>query len=254
MNDLLRLQSELQRHLLGEASAIAAHIADGPGIHAARRLGIYHHAYRARLAETLADTFGHLLRYLGPDTFDADARAFVETHPSCRPSLRWYGESFPAWLAARHPADGEIGELALLDWTLRAAFDGPDAAPLGLAALSADPPDVWTQRPLRLHPTSARLTLRFNALALWQALDDDRPPPPAAPLPAPGALLVWRRGEQPHFRSLGAAEALALDRVAGGASFEGVCAALAAAFPGADTVATAGTLLRRWIDEELLVA
>lgn len=254
MSGLLRLQSELQRHLLGDASPIAEAIADGPGIDVARRLGIYHHAYRARLVETLADTFGHLLRYLGEDRFDADARAFVDRHPSCRPSLRWYGESFPAWLAARHPDDGEIGELAGLDWSLRAAFDGPDAAPLSLASLAAEPPELWTQRPLRLHPTSMRLTLQFNAIALWQALDDDRPPPPAARLPAPGALLVWRRGEQPHFRSLGATEALALDRVAGGASFDAVCAALADAFPDADTVAAAGSLLRRWIDEELLVA
>ena len=58
-------------------------------------------------------------------------------------------------------------------------------------------------------------------------------------------MLVWRRGEQPHFRSLAPIEAAALDLVARGRSFGEACAALAAAFPEADIAVEAGTMLRR---------
>ena len=252
MSGLLRLQADFQQHLLGAPSAIADAVTPGGGIDVARRLQIYHHAYRARLVETLADTFGHTARYLGEDWFEADAGAYVETHASTRPSLRDYGGDFPAWLQDRHPQDGDIGELAAIDWALRRAFDGPDAPVLGLADLAALPPEAWATLGLQLQPTASMMTLHFNSLALWQALDADQTPPAAAALAAPGTLLVWRRALQPHFRSLGAVEVLALQRVLAGDSFDRVCRALADHFVDQDTAAEAGTLLRRWVDDGLL--
>lgn len=252
MSALLRLQAEFQHHLLGAPSTIADTVAPGRGIGVARRLQIYHHAYRARLVETLADTFGHTARYLGEDWFETDAGAYVETHPSTRPSLRDYGSDFPAWLQDRHPQDGDIGELAAIDWALRRAFDGPDATVLGLADLAALAPEAWATLGLQLQPTAMMLTLHFNSLALWQALDADQAPPLATPLATPGALLVWRRDLQPHFRSLSAVEALALQRLMAGDSFEGVCRTLAERFVDQDAAAEAGTLLRRWVDDGLL--
>ncbi|MBT9488559.1 MAG: putative DNA-binding domain-containing protein [Rubrivivax sp.] len=254
MSALLALQTALQQHVLDAAEGIRAAIAPGPGIAVDRRLQIYHHAYRARLVETLADTFGHTASYLGGDWFEADARAFIETHPSTRASLRWYGADFAAWLQQRHPQDGDIGELAALDWALRRAFDGPDAPVPTLAHLATLPPEAWATLGFALQPTAERLTLHFNTLAIWQALDGDSTPPTAAPLAAPGALLVWRRDLQPHFRTLGPVEALALTHLAAGDSFAATCATLAEAFVAEDTAAQAGALLRRWIDEGLLAS
>lgn len=252
MSGLLALQDALQQHLLDSGDAIHPAIAAGPGIPVERRLQIYHHAYRARLVETLADSFGHTASYLGEAWFEADARAYIETHPSTRCSLRWYGADFPAWLQQRHPQDGDIAELAALDWALRRAFDGPDAPVLTLADLAGLPPEAWARLGFHLQPTAERLTLHFNSLAIWQALDSEDTPPPAAPLAAPGALLVWRRDLQPHFRTLAQVEALALSQLAAGESFAATCAALADTFPAEDTAAQAGTLLRRWTDEGLL--
>lgn len=254
MSALLALQTALQQHVLDAADGVRDRIVAGPGIGVERRLQIYHHAYRARLVETLADTFGHTASYLGEDWFGADAQAYIETHPSTRASLRWYGADFPAWLQQRHPQDGDIGELAALDWALRRAFDGPDAPVLTLADLGALPPEAWATLGFALQPTAERLTLHFNTLAIWQALDGDSTPPTAAPLAAPGALLVWRRDLQPHFRTLGPVEALALTQLAAGTSFAATCAALAADFPAEDAATQAGALLRRWIDDGLLAS
>lgn len=251
---LLALQSSLQAHLLAGDDAIESAIASGHGIAVRERLAIYHHAYRARLASALRDTFGHTAAYLGDDWFDADAAAYVQSNPSTAASLNDYGAGFPAWLLERHACDADIGELAALDWALRRAFDGADAPPLPLAALAALAPEAWGRIGFTFVPTCARLTFTHNTLALWHALDQQQTPPHAQRLDAPSAVLVWRLRHQPHFRSLGAFEASALNPLQQGASFAAMCEQLAATFPHSDVPLEAGALLRRWIDEQLLAA
>lgn len=250
---LEQLQAQLQRHLLENDGSIIAAIVPG-GIGVARRLHIYHHAYRARLQDTLRDTFGHTAAYLGPEWFDADTLAYVEGHPSRRDSLRWYGEQLPAWLQARHPQDGDIGELAAIDWALRHAFDGPNAEVLGLSALAAVAPEAWPRVRFVAHPTAHRMRLRFNTLAIWHAIDEERNPPAAQRLARPLELLLWRVGHEPHFRSLGAFEASALDGLLASQSFAALCEHLAGQYPEAEIVSEVGALLRRWVDESLLSA
>ena len=253
LQSLQSLQQHFQQHVLGHTSEIAGAVAGG-GIGVPRRLAIYHHAYRARLRDTLRDSFGHTASYVGDECFDAAALDHIEHHPSTDASLRWYGASFPGWLAQRFADAGEIGELARLDWALRCAFDGADAEVLTLDALGALPADAWAHIGFVFQPTFARLRLHFNTLALWQALDDDRAPPPALALAEPGELLVWRRGHEPHFRSLGALEAAALDHLHAGLSFAATCERLGERFDGCNVAVEAGTLLRRWVDEALLSA
>jgi hypothetical protein len=249
------LQSAFQRYLLGEddqGGEVAAEIATGRGIGVARRLGIYHHAYRARLVDALRDSHGHLAAYLGDDWFGRDALAFVAEHPSTHDSLRWYGAAFASWLHERHPQDRDIAELAALDWALRHAFDGPDAPAATLAELARVAPADWDGVVLAFQPTYARLQFAFNTIALWQALDHDEAPPPAEALAQPTQVLVWRRGSSPHFRSIDTFEAAALDGLHEGTSFAATCESLALAFPATDVAAGMGRLLRRWIDEGLL--
>lgn len=254
MRGLLALQTAFQAHVLDSDPAVAESIAARHGIPTQQRLLIYHHAYRARLVDALRDSFGHTAIYLGEEWFDADALAFVQTHPSTYANLNDYGAGFAAWLLERHPRDPDIGELAALDWTLRRAFDGADSAALGVADLATIAPTAWARVGFSLVPTAALLALTCNTIALWHALDQQQPPPRAEPLAEPGAALVWRRGQQPHFRSLGAMESHALIGLQEGLSFAAVCERLAADFPQVDAAAEAGTLLRRWIYEELLCA
>ena len=251
---LLALQSAFQSHLLGSDAAIDAAITAGRGIAVQRRLGIYHHAYRARLEGALRDTFSHTATYLGEEWFDADALAFVQSHPSAESSLNSYGAGFAAWLLARHPRDADIGELAALDWALRRAFDGADATPLDLASLAGVAPDAWQRIGFTFVPTMTRLPMTQNTLVLWHALDQNETPPRAQTLAEPSDVLVWRRGQQPHFRSLAAFESQALTALHRGQSFAAVCEHLAEAFAPLDVSVEAGRLLRRWIDEALLCA
>lgn len=246
------LQAAFQRHLLGQASDFASAVRPGGAIDVARRLGIYHHAYRARLVEALRDVHGHTWRWLGDEAFDTLARVYVEGHPSTQGNLRWYGEDFPDWLARACPEDGEVGELAALDATLRRAFDAADAPVLGLAALAELPPEDWARVTLLWQPACQRLALRHNTLALWHAIDQDGTPPPVQALGEPLQVLVWRVGAQPHFRSLDAVEAEAIDRARAGAGFAAVCEALAARLPPGEAAPRCGALLRRWVEDGAL--
>lgn len=250
---LARTQLALQRHVLGQADDACCGVLDGPGI-GRRGLEIYRAAYRARLAEAMRDTFGHTAAWLGDEAFDARALAYIEEHPSANRNLRWYGEAFPGWLARRFLETPALAELAAIDWALRRAFDGPDSIALRLEDMAAVEPDDWPAARLVLQPTSARLRLESNAIALWHAIDGGEAAPRAGRLAAPIGLLVWRRGLQPHFRSLGPFEEAALALVAGGATFGVACDALAAQFPSLDISREAGTLLRRWVDDEVLAA
>ena len=133
------------------------------------------------------------------------------------------------------------------------SFDGPSRDHLlGLDELAALPAEDWARVGLEFQPSCQRLRLQHNTLAIWQAIDQDGTPPQASRLDQPTELLVWRRGLQPHFRSLGPLEAGAIDRLLTGDGFAATCTALVAEFPDAPIVNETGALLRRWIEEELL--
>jgi hypothetical protein len=251
--DLRAWQQAFQAHVLEGDLAVAGWVRQG-GIGVQRRIAIYHNAYRQRLLAALRDTFGHTLRYMGDEWFDAAARHHIERNPSQHASLRDYGGGFEQTLAHLHPDMRELPELACLDRTLRHAFDGADAVPLTLAELGAVKPDQWGHLGFVFHPTVSRHQLHHNTLAIWQALDDEQDPPPALPLARPGELLVWRRGDKPHFRSLQAREAAALDELVKGVPFAETAQRLAAAGDNTNLTAELGVLLRRWVDDELLVA
>jgi hypothetical protein len=247
---LAATQHDFQQYLFDAASDIAPQIRSGGRIPVEKRLGIYHNAYRVRLVDTLRDTYEKTWAYLGDTLFDACALAYVEAHPPAHRSLRDYGATLPKALAERFPGDPDIAELARMDGLLRQVFDGPDAVALPLEALASLSADDWETLGFAFVPTLALSPLRFNTPAIWSALDRGETPPAAAPLPAPAALCVWRRGWQPHFRSVDETEWAALERLREGARFADVCQTLH------DTRVDASTLiaryLRSWLTEGLV--
>ncbi|OGA80688.1 MAG: hypothetical protein A2Z90_16300 [Burkholderiales bacterium GWA2_64_37] len=188
------------------------------------RLPIYHHAYRARLAEVLADTYAKTCLYMGSDTFEAHARDYAVAHPPRTRSLNRYGEGLVGTLRAAYPDNPELHELAQLDWDLRTRFDSADVPALAPAAAQAS--DTWTTRPGVLHPSALLRAITTNVVGVWNAIHTDDDVPEAVALPAPATLLVWRKGHQPHFRTRDAAEAAWVQALHAGASVHDACAAL----------------------------
>jgi hypothetical protein len=228
------------------------------------RLGVYRHAYRARLAEALADNFEILALALGDEAFAALADAYITAHPSTRPSIRWFGHRLAEFMAGAvahddslvpHPA---FVDLARMDWALRAAFDAADAPALGREALAGRAPQDFAALRFVAHPSVQQVALDWAIEAAWRALREHDPASggePELPPPEhrPHALLVWRRGLDTVWRSLDDAEAALLASLTAGEHFSRVCERAAAIEAGdVDPATRAATALAQWLDEGLI--
>lgn len=244
--------SELARVLAGFHAAVtgAAPLADaralieddGDGL---ARLRVYAHAYTARIAGVLVADYPKLealtgrVRALTPD--------YLRAHPPAHPSLREVGRDLAGFLAVRGEPP-HLVELARLERARLEAFDGGrDVTPLGRDDLARLAPEDFPGLRLALVPSAQLVALAWNADELWDALEEDRPPP--TPRPLARAVLVWRREVTVVHRTLEADEAPVLTALAAGASFAAACEPLAAQ-PAADERAV--SLLLRWLDAGVL--
>jgi hypothetical protein len=252
---LRELQRDLQRHLLGETSAVTAAIVDAPPLPAKDRLAIYRNAYQIRLIDALHETYPVLHGLLGDEAWVEMGEAYVAAHPSVFRSIRWYGRDVALFLSQSSPyADAPIlAEVALLEWTLAEVFDSADADPLKREALAAVEPDAWGSISLDFHPSLRRLSLSWNTAAVWKSMSlDESPPPPelaASPLP----WLLWRQNLQNYFRSLNPVESAALDAAQAGRNFAQICESLSALIPEEEIPAAAASLLGAWADSGIIV-
>lgn len=250
---LRAVQVAFHDHLHDLPSDIAQQVVEGGRIGVDHRLHIYHNAYRMRLLESLQDSFGKTWAYLGDSAFESAALAFIAATTSSYRNLRWYGDAFPRWLADSFPDDGDIAELAEIDWQLRRAFDGPNADPLSPADLAGLAAEDWETLGFRFAPTLCLLPVRYNTVGIWHALDDEQVPPATERLSEPTWLLIWRKEWQPHFRTIRTVEHAALSRLLDGAPFADVCTALSQQFSDEEAAAVAAQSLGAWLQDEMIV-
>ncbi|OEE87084.1 DUF2063 domain-containing protein [Enterovibrio norvegicus FF-162] len=250
---LLDIQNSFQRVVLDEQCADANWVnQSAQRLPSKERLAIYHNAYRVRLIDVLRDTFGHTVTYLGDDWFNQLTARYVQNHTSIYNNIGLYGEEFPQYLAEQLAADLEVAELANLDWTLRRAFDGTDSAIMTLEHLQHIASDNPENGSLRAVPTLSIITLHFNTLDIWHAIDQDGTPPTVEPLPQPVDVLIWRKGHSPHFRSLSPIESEAISYVRAGETLNDIGAKLIENYPDEDVSTQFGHMLLRWINDEVL--
>jgi hypothetical protein len=216
-------------------------------------LGVYRHAYVARLVEVLRGAYPLLARYMGDFAFEAMARSYVALYPSRYPNARWYASDVPELLAREEFAHAPVlREIALIERQLDLAFDAVDAPVLDLAALAAFPPEAWGGLIFDPHPSAALLTLGSNAFEIWQHLKNEDPAPDALILPAPQTYLVWRREGVPSIRRLEGEERMLWIEAERGKTFGGL-AEMAATFDAPDTAALrVAQYLHGWLTAGLL--
>jgi len=253
VQSLSNLQVAFHDHLLNRPSTIAEEVVDGGRITIEHRLHIYHNAYRARLLENLQDAYEKTWAYIGDEAFEETALAYIEATPPNNRNLRWYGATFPDWLASQFAEDGDIAELAVLDWQLRQAFDAPNAMPLKADALAGLASGDWETIGFRFTPTMHISPLRYNSVGIWHAIDQEQTPPSSEMLSESNWLLIWRKGWKPHFRTISAVENAALVQLQQGTPFAEVCTALIDQFSDSEAAIVAAESLHNWLNDELLV-
>jgi hypothetical protein len=250
------LQRELQRHLLGESSAIEPEIIDAPPLEVAARLGIYRNAYQVRLIEALHEVYPVLHALLGDEVFYALGESYVAAHPSPFRSIRWYGGQMSEYLSLNAPFDEQpiLSEIARLEWILSEVFDSPDAKTLDRAALTSLAPEDWEGLRLGFQPGLRLLTLRFNTAAVWQAMTREEEPPAPQSSEHPVPWIIWRQDFKNYFRSLDAAETALIEAARAGASFAELCEILGDWLPDEEVPLAAANYLNTWVGSGLISA
>lgn len=242
-------QRQLADYVLARSEDdVTPHLRATPDVDVSRRLGIYKNAYRARLAEVLADTYAKTVLYMGSEPFDRHARDYAVECPPLTRSLSRYGAGFAAYLRRVYPDHPELSALAQLDWELRACFDGPDVRALDAAAVATDRESAWMSRSNALHPSLALREISTNTVAVWRAIDADVEVPEAVNLPAPVTLAVWRKRLQPHFKTLETGEAVFIRMMMQGHSVADVASALEGTAHLVDPMTLARWLSEWWED------
>lgn len=248
---LAELQRRFQAGILSAIGTAPEFVTDVPTESAQARFQIYRDAYRLRLTEALAADFPALQRLLGEEVFAELAGRYAEAKPPWHYSIRWAGAGLAEFLRDRP----DLSDMAAFEWALSTAFDASDAIPLQAEALAALPAEAWPDLRLVFHPSLRCIVLRHNAPELWHAITENKPPPDLTEENEPRDWLVWRRQFAVYYRPLDDREAWALDAARHGAAFSDWCEGLALWSDSENhPSAMAAGLLRRWLDDGLIVA
>jgi hypothetical protein len=252
---LAELQARFQAAVMAGDDGVLSLIPGNSRTSNAVLLGVYRHAYVARLAEVVRAAHPLLAGYMGEAAFEAMARAYVARYPSSQPNARWFAAHVPEFLReAPFDANPEASDIALIERQLDLAFDAADAGVLDLAGLSSYPPENWSGLAFVPHPSVALLSLTTNAFDLWLAIKNETVLPEPRLLDEPAHFLVWRQDAVPRIRRLDAEERMLWREASGSASF-GALMEMAAVFDDADTAALrVAQYLQGWLGSGLISA
>ena len=223
-------------------------VSDDTALPSSLGMEIYRNAYRARLLTALEVSYERTRRWVGEEAFAAAACHYVISHPPHDWTLDRFGAQFPTVLASLFANDGEVAELAWLEWHLQQAFVAPDLGELSgaqLAHASLSDND-WEQLCLTMAAGYAALEVVHDCTGLWQALRNDDLAGFTLEPTEPGVLVVWRQGLTPRFRVLGPQEFAALKGLAQGEPFGHV-----ATMVGEEGSAQLGGWFAQWLGEGL---
>jgi len=217
------------------------------------RLDVYAGMYFVRIHDVLAQELARTAAVLGAEAFHGLVTDYLAACPPSHPSLREAGARLPNFLAG-HPLAAErpwLAELARLERARLEVFDGPDAAPVTMAALREVPPERFGLIRFRLIPAHRLLMNRFAVSEIWRSDGPGDAPPRADP----ETLIVWRRDVTVFHRLADADEARWLPALAGaeGLVFTELGASLAGRHGLVGAARRAFELSALWTAEELLL-
>jgi hypothetical protein len=188
---LAELQRGIRESLTsGGSSGLEALLAGG--LDPVGRLAIHQRHYRVTLASSLLSRFPATAWLVGADFVRAAADTFVAAHPPSRPCIAEYGETFPAYLAARPAARAfpYLEQFATLEWNIARISLAIDHAPLTAEQLQALGPDALTDASLSLQPGVHYARVGWSIDELFSAYLADEAPERFELVPGPFDLEI----------------------------------------------------------------
>ncbi|MGB4074537.1 putative DNA-binding domain-containing protein [Pseudomonas sp.] len=255
---LISQQAALEAYLTDEdalpSDVLLEQVRSSTALSALEGLKIYHNAYRARLLAVLQEDFPALHHWMGEESFEQLALAYIAAWPPRHFSIRWLGEKLSEFIGCyvAEPQLSPMRELTKLEWAFTLAFDAQDAEALSLETMCSFSAEDWISLRVALTPSVRWLQLQYNTLELWKAAKSGDLLPAITPLSANQDCLVWRHDLVCQYRSLEPEEASALRFFVVGGSFAELCELL---FPehAEQAPLQAATWLRQWVSDGMLM-
>jgi hypothetical protein len=256
LRDLSSLQQAFQDFILqkDKDENIGAEMISTANATVSKRLAIYQDAYFTRLLDSLKQDYPVLLALIGDDDFEKLGHAYIQANPSSHRSIRWFGETFSQFIAARKqkPHLSWQIEMANFEWSIMLSFDAEDAPIFPLEKMAEVPYEDWSRLRFTLHPSMQHLNLVWNTVALWNAWKEKNERIIFSRAEAPVNWIIWRKGFEIHFCSLSKEESYVISAMKAGVNFGSICEGLCQ-WVGPDEVATfAAMLLKRFIVDHML--
>ena len=167
---LIALQTAFETYLTGDSALpsneLLEQIRGSTALSALEGLQIYHNAYRSRLLAVLREDFPALLHWIGNESFEQLALAYLAAWPPRHFSIRWLGEKLPEFISSyvEEPQLSPMRELAELEWAFTLAFDAQDVEALSLETMSDFSAEDWIS--LRVSLTASARWLQLQYLSL----------------------------------------------------------------------------------------
>jgi hypothetical protein len=231
------------------------------------RVEIYANGYFYRILDVLKEDFPATLAVVGGDNFHNLATGYLIDYPPTEPSIHQAGKSFPRFIAA-HPLREHwqfLGDLALLERTTLESFHAADASALDVEAMRAIAPEDWPAIAMRLHPATRLVESASRVDMVLRAVENASSKSAGAiedaktsmePDREEVTIVVWRRNARVSYRALETVEreALHLAKVEVGATFAGICEAVATVAGSGEGVASEGDVTTGTDDGEEIAA
>ena len=134
-----------------------------------KRFAVYRNNIAVGLAAALEARFPATRKIVGEDFFKAVAQVFAAAHPPRSPLLMFYGDEFPAFLAAFEPAKDVpyLADVARLEAARTRAYHAADAKPLTAEALHAASQQDLAEQRFILHPALEIVASDNPIVTIW---------------------------------------------------------------------------------------
>ncbi len=176
-------QSQFRHALLDPESPIPAGLIDPQGRPSAKRFAVYRNNVAVGLTKALEQGFPVVQRLVGAEFFEAMAGVFLRQNPPTSPVLMFYGDGFPAFLAAFPPVAhlGYLPDIARLELALRESYHAADVPAVPVETLAGLGAETLMAARLRLAPSLRLVQSLWPIHGIWRANTSGGPAPAAAP-------------------------------------------------------------------------
>lgn len=167
---------------------------------------VYKRGYRARLIETLGDTFEATWWVLGDDDFFKLAQDFVDHIPSRSFDLSDYGSEFPTYLD-QHPVSKEISfisAIARFEWQFKELFHSSSITPDIDGLVKALSDDESTS--LSIHSSCRIWSSPHSVYEIWKRRGEDISQVQDINWESPQDLLLYKFDQKVHVKEITAAQ------------------------------------------------